>query len=237
VEVAVVNEREPTRQLVEQPPNHRFRGSTVYDALKTAILSGELPPGEPLVEATLATLCNTSRTPIREALSRLQQDGLVYRSDRGMMVKARDAGEILDLYEVRIILEASAARIASERRTAHEIAAMRRLLKLGEDVNERRAMVEVNRRVHTAIWLAAHNEPLRDLLERIGLHLGRYPETTLTYPGRWQRAHEQHVGLVDAIEARDATRAHDIALQHFSEARDIRLLLQDSEDLDLAPGI
>lgn len=231
----MANKRSETRSLVEQPPNHRFRGSTAYDALKTAILSGDLRPGEPLVEATLAALCNTSRTPIREALSRLEHDGLVYRSDRGVMVKARSAAEILDLYEVRVVLEATAARIASERRTEHEVLAMRRLLKFSEDVDleDRRAVVDINRRIHTAIWQAAHNDALRDLLERISLHLGRYPETTLTYPGRWERAHQQHVELVEAIARRDAAQAYDIALTHFSEARDIRLLLQDAEDFSI----
>src|SRR5690349_17429224 len=109
----------------------RAQGST-YEVLKNAILSGELAPGEQLVETSLAKLCKVSRTPIREALRRLEQDGLVYRSDRGLAVRTRSPEEILDIYEVRMMLEATVGRIAAERRTEHDVSMLRHLLVQGE---------------------------------------------------------------------------------------------------------
>jgi len=200
-----------------------------YEALKQAILSGEFQPGQPLVENTLATWCQTSRTPVREALRRLEQDGLIDSSDRGLVVRKRSPEEILDIYETRMVLEGAVARVAAERRTEHDIRLMRLMWQKFGDVSGSDAMVEANRQFHRAVWRASHNESLLDLLERLSLHLARYPETTLSAPGRWQTAHRQHKQLADAIEKRDGDAAHAIALGHFAEARDIRLELFANE--------
>jgi DNA-binding GntR family transcriptional regulator len=198
-----------------------------YEMLKQAILSGELVPGQPLIEATLATWCGVSRTPVREALRRLEQDGLVDRSIHGLAVRERSPEEIIDLYDTRLVLEATVARVAAERRTDHDVRQLRWNLQRGDDVAAENidAMVEANQEFHRAVWRASHNESLIDLLERLHLHLARYPGTTLASPGRWPTARVQHADLVDAIERRDGDAAHGIAEQHFLEARDIRLAL------------
>jgi len=77
------------------------------------------------------------------------------------------------------------------------------------------------------VWLASQNKALTDLLERLMLHLGRYPYTTLSAPGRWDEAQREHAEIVDLIEARDLEGAHNAALNHFARARDIRLALYD----------
>jgi len=202
---------------------------TPYQRLREAIRSGDLRPGQQLVESALAEWCEVSRTPIREALSKLQHDGLVERSERGLVVRERGPEEVLDIYETRIALEGTAARLAAERRSSHDVMLLRRsLAKLDlvpdHDVD---AMVNGNRQFHTAVWRASHNVSLIDLLERLDLHLARYPATTLSSPGRWARANEQHRAVVDAIEARDSDSAEKAALEHFTEARDIRLSLFD----------
>ena len=198
-----------------------------YEMLKQAILTGELKAGEPLVETSLAAWCQVSRTPIREALRRLEQDGLIQRSDRGLVIRERSPQEILDIYETRIALEATAGRMAAERRTDHDVLLLRRLIERGKKIadDEVAAIVEANRQFHRAVWQASHNESLLDLLERLNLHLARYPETTLSAPGRWREACHQHEILVDAIQKRDSDGAYKIALEHFVDARDIRLAL------------
>ena len=94
-----------------------------YERLKNAIITGELGPGTHLVESSLARLCQVSRTPVREALTRLEQDGLVHQGARGLVVRERSPEEILDIYETRIVLEATAARLAAERHTALDASA------------------------------------------------------------------------------------------------------------------
>lgn len=207
------------------------RRITPYERIKQAIMSGDLVPGAQLVELALAEWCEVSRTPVREALLRLEQDGLVVRTDQGMVVRDSSPEEILDIYDTRVVLEGRAAAVAAERRTSHDLMAMRRLLEKVNrlDASDPHALAEVNREFHRAIWRASHNDSLIDLLERLNLLLGRYPATTLAYPGRVKSASREHKKLVDAIEARDHDAAAAAAIQHFMAARDIRLRLWESE--------
>lgn len=198
-----------------------------YEKIKRAIITGELTPGQVLVETTLAQWCGVSRTPVREALRSLEQDGLVHRRDGGLVVRERTPAEILDIYEARIVLEATVGRVAAERRTEHDVRMLRVVLGRGAALPaaDIAAVVEANQQFHRLVWRASHNESLIDLLERLSLHLARYPETTLGYPGRWETACGEHAQLVDAIEARKGNDAYDVARRHYTAARDIRLLL------------
>ncbi len=223
------------RSAKNPAPSARVERVSPYEMIKQAILSGELDAGQPLVETSLASWCGVSRTPVREALRRLQQDGLVERSsNHGLAVRARSPEEILDLYDTRVVLEATAARVAAERRTDHDIRQLRWMLGSDAEMPDTDAdsLVNANQRFHRAVWRASHNESLIDLLERLNLHLARYPGTTLAVPGRWDAARQEHANLVDAIESRNGDEAHEIARTHFLEARDIRLALFAQE----APG-
>ena len=84
-----------------------------YDRIKQAIMEGTFEPGQALTEAALSEWCGVSRTPVREALGRLEQDGLVTRNGRAVLVTERTPEEILGIYETRIALETAAARMAA----------------------------------------------------------------------------------------------------------------------------
>ena len=207
--------------------------SAPYEQIKNAILDATLAPGTALVESSLAELFAVSRTPIREALLRLEQDGMVERTDRGLIVRDRSPEQVLDIYETRIILETAAARFAA---TKHSTIDRIRLSKLLDEtsvfeVSDPSELARLNRSFHRGVWQASHNEALVDLLNRLSLHLMRYPATTLAYPGRWERALEQHRALVDAILARDGEEAARVADLHFTEARDIRLKLWETDTI------
>ena len=200
---------------------------SVYEALRTHILDGDLPPGTPLVEAALAKRLGVSRTPIREALRRLEQDTLVERVHRGLQVRARSPAEILEIYEVRIVLEGTAARAASQRFT--EIDRIR-LRQLAASLAQRQSL---NLQFHKAIWQASHNQTLIDVLERLHVHLYRYPDTTYALPGRAQSSLEEHEELMDAIFSGAGDRAATIASQHMTIARDLRLDMWASDPASL----
>jgi len=202
-----------------------------YDRIKQAILDGTFEPGFALVETAVAEFCGVSRTPVREALSRLEQEGLVKKTERGMTVRERTPEEILDIYEVRIALEGTAARLAAERHTRMDAIRLEHILTLADedDKDLGQSHAEGNREFHRGVWRASHNESLIDLLERLNLHLLRYPITTLTAPGRWQESLREHRELVVAILAGDPKRAQEIAEHHFTRARDIRLALWEHD--------
>lgn len=202
-----------------------------YQRIKDAILDATLLPGQPLVESALAEWCGVSRTPIREALLRLEQDGMVERGERGLIVRQRSPEQILDIYEARIVLEATVARVAAERHTAFDRMRIERLLEETASVqtDDGAHLARINREFHHGVWLASHNDSLLDLLSRLNLHLVRYPATTLAYPGRWEAALIEHRNLVEAILQRKGARAARIAEAHFTAARDIRLALWEQD--------
>jgi DNA-binding GntR family transcriptional regulator len=201
--------------------------SNLYDQLRDEIVYGQLKPGTPLVELAVASRYGASRTPVREALRRLEQDGLVERGERGMQVRARSPEEILEIYDVRIQLEAWAARAAAERRTAFDLAQLEELhtRMLNVRPGDSDAMVKSNRAFHEALWTSSHNKTLVDLLTRLQGHLTRFPATTLSRTDRWPAVLAEHRKLIDAIANRDADSAAELAASHMTAARDIRFQL------------
>lgn len=216
-----------TAQRSDTPPSTRITPASLYQVLREEIASGALDLGAPLIETQLAERFSVSRTPVREALMRLEQDGLVNRQGREFVVRERSQEEILDIYATRIVLEATVARVAAARRTTLDIAQMRSVAQhLREMVSPTPAeMAAANRRFHRTVWRAGHNESLTDLLSRLDMHLARYPATTLAIGGRWDEANQQHLDMVAAIEARNEDQAARLAADHFTQARDLRLQL------------
>lgn len=197
---------------------------SVYEQLKRSILDGKLAAGQPLVESQLADAYGVSRTPIREALHRLQQDGIVERGDRGLRVAEGSAEQILEIYEARVVLEAAVCESAARRRTEMDVARLHGILEASPRENPSASeMVASNMQFHEAVWQASHNGTWVDLLSRLNTHLRRYPSTTLTAPGRWEEALEEHAALLAAIERGDAEAASSIGRAHMTKARDVRL--------------
>jgi DNA-binding GntR family transcriptional regulator len=197
----------------------------VYDQLRALILSDEMGPDTLLVETALATRLGVSRTPIREALRRLEQDGLVERTSRGTRVVERSPEQILEIYELRILLEGQAARTAAERATSLDINRMRAIHEqmASTGPNEEDERVRLNRLFHEALWAASHNGTLVDVIDRLIAHL--HPQTTLRFPGRWDSILAEHGELLKAITEHRADDAATIAADHMTTAREIRLQL------------
>jgi DNA-binding GntR family transcriptional regulator len=198
---------------------------TPYERIRDAILEGTFPPGAQLVEVMIAEICGVSRTPAREALTRLEQDGLVERGPRGLIVRERSPEQILDIYETRVVLEATAAKVAADRHTDLDKVRITRFMEACEqaDSTDPTAMAAANSHYHQSVWEASRNVALIDLLNRLRMHLARYPETTLSYPGRWAEALREHRAITEAIIARDPAAAAALTEQHFERAREIRL--------------
>ena len=198
---------------------------SLYHLLLEEILEGDRRPGEVLVESALGQRFGVSRTPIREALRMLEQDGVLERVNRGMRVRQTSSEEVLEIYGVRIILEAAAARDAATQRSDYDLANLDRILRsMGEARTATpQEMAAINRSFHRAIWQAARNRTLADLLERLAVHLRRYPATTYLRPGRWEEALEEHRMLLEAIRLGDPDGSAEVAEKHMWAARDVRL--------------
>ncbi len=202
-----------------------------YEKVRDGILDGTFPGGSPLVEVTIAELCGVSRTPVREAFTRLEQEGLAERGSRGLVVRERSPEEILDIYETRIALEATAARLAAERHAEIDRVRLERALAIYErtDVRKPKQLAMANDQFHQAIWQASRNESLTRLLNVLRMQLARYPETTLAFAGRGDESKAEHRAILDAILAGEGMKAAALAEQHFRRARDIRIELWGTE--------
>ncbi|MGJ9413707.1 GntR family transcriptional regulator [Aeromicrobium sp. CF4.19] len=197
----------------------------VYPRLVNEIADGTLAPGTALVETVLADRLGVSRTPVREALNRLEQDGLIERHERGLRVRTRSAEEILEIYEIRVALEVLAATRAADHRTEMDLV---RLRGAQEQMRQATAVdpgtrIELNRDFHHALWRSSHNATLVDQLVRLTRQIHRYSSTTLSTADRWHEAISEHDELIAAIEARDGSSAGAIARQHIEKARSLRL--------------
>jgi DNA-binding GntR family transcriptional regulator len=203
---------------------------SVYDLVKQSILNGELAQGQQLREVALAEQFSVSRTPVREALNRLEQDGLAVREARGLVVREWRTDEVLDIYEVRRVLEAMAARTAADRRTDHDLRMLDRIVELSAEITQSDydAMRINNQQFHQAVWNATHNYALLETLQRLYQfqHLGRQSAAeTFAYPNSWSEATDQHRELVLAIRDRNAASAEEVASGHILRAQEIRTKL------------
>jgi DNA-binding GntR family transcriptional regulator len=204
----------------------RSRGS-LYEELRDRIASGQLAPGDHLVETVLAKDHGVSRTPIREALRRLEQDGLVEQFERGLRVRLQDLDEVLEVYGVRILLEGAVASSAAERhREADRLRLQAHLDRMAQiELGDVESMAEANRQFHQAVWTAGHNQTLIDMLTRLSVRVDRYSPSTYSSLERWESAAQQHQELAQAIFDRDAERAGSVAALHMQQSRDVRVAL------------
>ena len=209
---------------------------SLYHELLEEILEGDLQPGTILVESALGQRFGVSRTPVREALRMLEQDGVLERVNRGMRVRQTSAEEVLEIYSVRAILESAAARFAAQNRTDYDLATLERLLRTMHETKDLppEEMASINRSFHRAIWQAGKNRTLSDLLERLAVHLRRYPATTYGQPGRWAEALDEHRLLFEAIRDRSATDAAKIAEEHMLVSRNVRIEMLGREADEVA---
>jgi DNA-binding GntR family transcriptional regulator len=205
----------------------RTDAQAVYAQLRAQILAGTLPPGTPLREIALAGQFGVSRTPVREALRRLEQDRLLSQGVRGMEVRAIDPQEVVQVYDMRVLLEAEAAGQAARARGVADLMRLEGLLARDRalDDPDDATRTRTNLEFHAAIWRAGHNAVLVDLLERLTVHLVHAPRSTLSVGDRWTTALDEHERLVDAIRAQDEPAAREIARAHMETAREIRLAL------------
>jgi DNA-binding GntR family transcriptional regulator len=168
-----------------------------------------------------------SRTPVREALTRLEGLGLLERDGRTLRVTAPDPDRILHTYQVRIALEGEAAAEAAANRQLGDLVRLEGLVARDRALEQPSdaQRLSTNVEFHEALWAAAHNPVLVDLLERLSLHLTNAPHSTLSVGDRWARSLDEHEALVAAIDARDEELARRLASDHMRAARDLRIRL------------
>lgn len=199
----------------------------IHDRLRAAIISGELPPGSPVIEAELATRLGASRTPVREALRRLEAEGLLEpRGLRGSVVREFKSDEVDCVFEVREALESLAARRAARaasdpgvRKLEQHLEAMRGSV---DDANE---MERHDTAFHDTILAMANGDRLKRMLTELREELIAYRFLSLSDAERRRATVVEHTGIVAAIRAHDEDEAARLTAKHIANARAVVLRL------------
>ena len=197
-----------------------------YTLILEAIDGGIYRPGDRLVESDLAERFGVSRTPVREALQRLETQSMLARDGRSLIVASLDHNQLAELYVVRAELEGLAARLAAKHATPEEIRVLRDMV---EDdrafLDDPDAMSRANRRFHKQVHLASHNRYLVQQLDLVHRSMALLATTSLAAVGRSAVALAEHDAIVSAIETGDGDAAQAVLRAHISKAFETRLKL------------
>lgn len=199
---------------------HDSRSEAAYRILKEKIVTLELPPAILLNEAELMAELDLGRTPIREALQRLAFENLVViLPRRGTIVADLNVSDLQKIFEVRVELEAHAARLAAERATSEQIAEMESLFAYTNEVirsGDHHQLIRLDHQAHCLLARAAQNEFLEEILERLYTHMLRLWYLSLHKVSHLPDAIEEHRDIIDAVKAGDSERAAQLMRAHIA---------------------
>ena len=198
-----------------------------YGQLAQAILTGELGPGTRMREVELADRFGISRTPIRDAMVRLEAEGLITHQPRqGAVVRSLSHREIMELYEMRQVLEGTAARNAAVHASEPERNELERLNELMRDsAGDPEKVAGINRRFHAVLYECSHNRFLLLALESMANSMALLGPTTLASTDRTMTAAREHADILEAVALAQANQAEQAARAHIQSAQQARLEL------------
>ncbi len=220
--------------------NYKPLRELVFEAIREAIITGHLKPGERLMEIQLAEELGVSRTPVREAIRKLEQEGFVVMVPRkGAFVADISMKDIAEVFEIRGALEGLAAELAAERASEDELERLERLLvAIGECIERHDVdgLIEKDTEFHDLLFSASHNERLVQILSVLREQIQRFRSRTLRRIERMKVALEEHKAIVEALGRRDSELAKSLAEAHIESAHS-SLMKLITEEFTLSQNI
>lgn len=199
-------------------PDRRKMTDWVWEELREAIIELRLLPGEPLREAALAAQLGVSKTPLREAFARLKLEGLVETTTfKGAVVSGYSERDLMEIYELRALLEGAAARAAAEGSTDETHGALRDVVDRSRELRDAGDLVGLAgllEQFDLIVYAQVKNERIGALIDNLRAHLTRIGKLTESIPGRVEASVEEHVAIVEAIVARDPDEAERLMRIH-----------------------
>lgn len=211
--------------MSDSKPTRRSSGEIAYADLLAAIQEGRFKPGDRIREEEVGEQLSISRTPVREALRRLEAEGIVEHRPRiGAVIRQLEHTEVVELYEMRMVLERTAAELAAKHGSAAEFDTLDELNDHIE--NERECpsnAAAINQSFHHTLYLAARNRFLMEAARALNNSLLLLGPTTFTDDARIDVVVAQHRGIVDALRNGDAEAAGAAAEAHLQTSLRVRL--------------
>ena len=193
-----------------------------YERLEEDILGGYYKNGEALTELSLCARFGVSRTPVRSALHRLAEEGLVtIKPNRGAVVVGITVNDLIETYRIRTRLEGIASAMAATRITPEEIKRLRESIELSEyyiGKQDAEHLKELDTEFHSIIYDASGNRMLSKILSELHKNIKTYRKLSLTVPGRLERSTEEHRDILEALVRGDGAEADRLTSQHVERA-------------------
>ncbi|NND41616.1 MAG: GntR family transcriptional regulator [Silicimonas sp.] len=201
------------------------QGEAAYRKLHAAILDGQYQPGDRLREVDVSLQLGLSRTPIREALRKLESDGIVEHRPRiGAVIRRLSHTEVVELYEMRLVLERTAAEMAAKHASVAEIDVLEDINRqIGETKDDATTASALNQRFHQCIYMSTRNRFLLDSARALNNALILLGPTTLADEARIRTVHTQHRDIIAAIRSGDGASAGAAAEAHLQTSLRHRL--------------
>lgn len=221
-------------------PKHGSAETYVYEALRAAIATGRLRPGQNFTESEIAKWFQVSRTPVRAATKLLEDQRLLTRTPGlGLSVTALTAEQLDDIYSTRSVLMGLATRLAALRMTAREwvrLQALQDEMDALVEAADFARLVKVNDAFHEQVIAGSKSESLNTLLGQIHVSIVPYRHSTQVLPGRAAEAMQEHHEMIRAIMARDEAAAEAIGRAHVVNAHLARMRQQAQLDVERFKG-
>lgn len=200
-----------------------------YLAIKQLILSGKIEQGDPIIESEIADRLSISRTPIREALKKLNAEGYVDTiPNRGCFVKKITARDVLDVMQIREALEGMAARLACERisnKELDEVSSHFPAFDKRLEESDYMKAYQAGSILHEFLILNSGNLLLKEQLELLQERISRAVQISTLVPGRYINAHREHKEILDALYEKDPDMAEKKMRYHIEQVRNALLLV------------
>lgn len=200
---------------------HGSRSEHVYRRLRDAIQRGEFKSGHRVMELEVAEWLNVSRTPVRDAIRRLEAEGMLEHAPRsGLVVASLDRQAVMELYVMREMLEGTAARLCARHASDMEVQDLIDLIERERQLEgDYEGLARHNRRFHEAIHRGAHNRYLEKSLAAVNDSMGLLGTPLMLLPHRAQTAAAEHARIAEAIERRDPGASEAAAREHVRAAQ------------------
>lgn len=198
----------------------------IFEQLERDILSGRYARGEILSEMGLAKQLGVSRTPVREAIRRLEQENILQETGRGLLVVGISQEDMLDMYDIRLQIEGLAARRAAARITDGDLAAMRETLDLQRFYIEKGAetnsdqIKNLDSQFHEQLYSASGSKAYCDTLLSLHKKITKFRRASVSKSSRALHSLEEHEAIYHALAAHDGDAAARAATEHAAQARD-----------------
>ena len=216
-------------------PERRSLGQSVYENLKEAIIKGTLAPESRVVETRFADALKISRTPVREAMHKLEREGLLRHDPKGgFYVVGLTRKDIEEAFGIRSVLESYAARLATERHQPEELEPLEE--KLAEyqtflDQGMLKELPRINTEFHDLLYGLGRSPKLVKMINDLRVQISRFREVILRIETMAKASNSDHRLMMDAIRGREADRVERLVREHILRGRDVVLREFDMEQI------